>query len=251
MDETPVALPLGAQGFTVRTEAFEGPLELILDLIEKRRLLVNELSLATITDEFISFVKGNESFPLEDATQFLSVAATLLLIKSRSLLPDLELTSEEEQDMDALQRRLKLYEQAREAARMLGEAFGRAAMAPRGERAPEVAFSPSADLTLANLQQSLKDLLARLEKEPSLPEVRIRPLVSLEEMMDTLRVRVERAFSLSFKEFTGDKGEKVEVIVSFLALLELVKQGSVDAVQHGHFGDIKIEHTGSSVPRYG
>lgn len=251
MDETPADIPAGALGFTVRTEAFEGPLELILDLIERRKLLVNELSLATITDEFISYVKGNDSFPLEDATQFLNVAATLLLIKSRSLLPELELTQEEEQDVDALQRRLKLYEQAREAAKALSQVFGSVSMAPRGERAPEVAFAPSGDLTLTELQQALTDLLTRLEKEPQLPEVRIRPLVSIEEMMDTLRTRVERAFSISFKEFTGDKGEKVEVIVSFLALLELVKQGSVDAVQHGHFGDIKIEHTGSSVPRYG
>lgn len=251
MDQTPADVPSGASGFTVRAGEVEGPLELILELIEKRRLLVNEVSLASITDEFISHVRGSEAFPLEDATQFLNVAATLLLIKSRSLLPNLELTAEEEQDMGALERRLKLYEQAREATRAIAQLFGTATMAPRGERAPEVSFAPSKDLSFDHLQQALADLLARMEKEEKLPEVRIRPLVSIEEMMDTLRTRVERAFSLSFKEFTGDRTEKVEVIVSFLALLELVKLGTVDVIQHGQFNDIRIEHTGSSVPRYG
>lgn len=250
MDEVPQSQASGA-GFTVRTESFEGPLELILDLIEKRKLLVNELSLSQVTDDFMAFVQGGDSFPLEEATQFLSVAATLLLIKSRSLLPELELTQEEEQDVDALTRRLKLYEQAREAARALGTRYGKGVMYARGERSPEVAFSPSVDLQAQNLEQALRDILARLEKEEKLPEVRVRPLVTIEEMMDDLRVRVERALTMSFKDFAGDKKEKVEVIVSFLALLELVKQGTVDAVQHAKFGDIKIEHTGTAVPRYG
>jgi segregation and condensation protein A len=246
LDPTPAA-----SGFLVRAGEVEGPLELILDLIEQRRLLVNEVSLAQVTDDYIAFVRANEPFPLEDATQFLSVAATLLLIKSRSLLPELELSHEEEQDVDALTRRLALYEKARDAARALGAVFGTRVLAARGDREPEVRFSPSADLTLPNLERSLKDLLARLTHAEQLPEVRVRPLVSIEEMMDSLRTRVERALTLSFKDFTGDRTEKVEVIVSFLALLELVKQGTVNADQHAHFADIRIEHTGMAVPRYG
>lgn len=250
MDETLAAAPASPSGFTVRAGSYEGPLELILELIEKRKLLVNEVSLAQVTDEFIAYVQGGDAFPLEDATQFLNVAATLLLIKSRSLLPELELSTEEEEDVDALTRRLALYEQARLAARALASVFGTAVLAPRGERAPEVAFAPSGDLSLANLQEALTAMLARMQGEPALPEVRIRPLVSIEEMMDALRTRVERALNLSFREFTGDKTEKVEVIVSFLALLELVKQGSVDAEQHARFGDIRIAHAATGVPRY-
>ncbi len=245
-----------AAGFTIRTDRFEGPLELILELIERRKLLVNELSLAQVTDDFIAHVKGGEAagngaaFPMEDAANFISVAATLLLIKSRSLLPDLELSHDEEEDVEDLKRRLALYEVARTAARDLGRIFGQRAMLSRGEREPEAVFAPSRDLSLENIQKAVDALLASKEKQEALPEVRVRPLVSIEEMMDTLRTRVERALTLSFKEFTGSKTEKVEVIVSFLALLELVKLGAVEAAQHDRWGDIRITNTSASLPRY-
>jgi len=249
MDET-LAQPTRPAGFTVRTDTFEGPLELILELIEKRKLLVNELSLAQVTDDYIAHVRSGEHFPMEDAANFIGVAATLLLIKSRSLLPDLELSHEEEEDVEDLKRRLVLYEKARDAARELSRVFGRRVMVERGERAPEAVFAPSRDLSLASLESAVRTALATAEAETKLPEARIRPLVSIEEMMDTLRERVERALTVSFKEFTGDKKEKVEVIVSFLALLELVKMGSVEAAQHAAWGDIHITHTGTSLPRY-
>ena len=245
MEET-----LTTQGFLIRTGSFEGPLELILELIEKRKLHVNELSLAQVTDDFIVYVKEGENFPMEDAANFINVAATLLLIKSRSLLPDLELTHEEEEDVEDLKRRLELYEVARNAARDLSKLFGYRTMMSRGDSEPEAFFAPSRDLSLPNIWGALETLLESKEKETKLPEVRIRPLVSIEEMMDTLRSRVERAMTLSFKEFTGDKIEKVEVIVSFLALLELVKMGAMEATQYDAWGDIRITNTSASVPRY-
>ena len=237
-------------GFTVRSGEFEGPLELILELIEKRKLLVNELSLAQVTDDYISHVRAGEGFPMEDAANFINVAATLLLIKSKSLLPDLELSHTEEEDVEDLKRRLELYEAARTAARDLARLYGRFVMVGRGERQPEAVFTPSRDLSGASLECALRDALAAREKEAKLPEVRVRPMVTIEEMMDTLRARVERAMNLSFKEFAGSKTEKVEVIVSFLALLELVKQGAVEVTQYGHFNDIQIQNTGTGVPRY-
>jgi segregation and condensation protein A len=245
MDET-----LTASGFTIRTDAFEGPLELILELIEKRRLLVNELSLSQITDDFITHVRQGEGFPMEDASNFINVAATLLLIKSRSLLPDLELSHEEEEDVEALKRRLELYEVARTAARDLSRIFGRRMMYPQGEREPETVFAPSRDLSSETVLAAIEALLASKEKEEKLPEVRIKPLVSIEEMMDDLHDRVQRALTVSFKEFTGSKTEKVEVIVSFLALLELVKMGAVEAAQYDRWGDIRITNTSAAVPRY-
>ncbi len=239
-----------AQGFTVRTGTVEGPLELILELIERRKLLVNELSLSQVTDDFIAHVKNGEGFPMEDAANFVNVAATLLLIKSRSLLPDLELSHEEEEDVEGLKKRLALYEVARRAARDLEKLFGRSVMYARGDREPDAVFAPSRDLSKETLLTALETLLASKEKEVVLPEARIRPMVSIEEMMDRLRERVERAFTLSFSEFAGTKVEKVEIIVSFLALLELVKQGAMEAEQFGKWGDIRITNTSASVPRY-
>lgn len=237
-------------GYAIRTPSFEGPFSLLLELIEKRKLSVSDLSLSQVTDDFIQHVRGQSSFPMEDAAEFIQVAATLLLIKSRSLIPDLELSSEEEQDVDDLKRRLAAYERAREAAKELGRLFGRNVMVGAGERAPDVVFAPAKDMTLAGLEAALRSALLALEKEEQLPEARVKPMVTIEEMMDRLMERVQSAITMSFKDFSGDAKEKVEVIVSFLALLELVKQGAVDAAQHETFSDIRITNTSAETPRY-
>jgi segregation and condensation protein A len=239
-----------AAKFQVRTPAFEGPYELLLQLIEESKLLVNDLSLAKVTDDFIQHVKSKADFPMEEAADFIQVAATLLLIKSKSLIPDLELTDEEEQDVDDLKRRLEAYEKAREAAKELSRIFGRAVLVSAGEKAPEPVFSPSGDLTLAALENALREALAALEKEEKLPEARVRPMVTIEEMMDRLMDRVQQKLTMSFKEFSGSAKEKVEVIVSFLAMLELVKQGAIDVAQHQTFADISITNLKAATPRY-
>ena len=236
--------------FTVRTGEYEGPMEILLDLIERRKLLVNELSISQVTDDFITYVRTSDGFPMEDAANFVAIAATLLLIKSKSLLPELELSSDEEEDIDDLKRRLEVYERARNAARDLSRLFGRRIMLPAGEQKLEPMFAPSKDLDLDRLSKALEAVLAAREVEVKLPEARVRPMISIEEMMDNLRERVERALSLSFSEFAGDAKEKIEVIVSFLALLELVKQGAVEADQQGDFKDIQITNTRVAVPRY-
>jgi len=240
-----------AANYTVRTAAYEGPLELLLDLIEKRKLHVNELSLTEVTDDFIQHVRSQAEFPIEEASNFISVAATLLLIKSKSLIPELTLSEDEEEDVEDLKRRLVMYEKTREAAKALSQVFGRTILVSRGERAPEPMFAPSRDLSLEALQAALTNVLTSVEKQEELPEVRVRTLVTIEEMMDKLTERVQSALAVSFREFSGGAKEKVEVIVSFLALLELVKQGVVDAAQHDHFTDINITNTKPSTPRYG
>lgn len=236
--------------YTVRTAAYEGPFELLLDLIENRKLLVNDIALASVTDEFIQHVKSQAAFPMEDATNFIAVAATLLLIKSKSLIPDLELSDEEEGSIADLERRLALYEKTRAAARELGKIFGRSVMLPAGEREPDVVFAPSKDLSVDALSKALAAALTALEKVEELPEARVKPTVTLEEMMDSLLTRVQKALTLSFKDFSAGAKERVEVIVSFLALLELVKLGSVDADQGANFADITIKNTSAAVPKY-
>lgn len=243
-------MPEAAQKFLVRTPAFEGPYELLIQLIEDRKLLVNDLALSQVTDDFIQHVKSQADFPMEDAADFIQVAATLLLIKSKSLIPDLELSGDEEQDVDDLKRRLEAYEKARDAAKELALRYGRSIMVSAGERAPDVVFAPSKDLSLAALENALKEALAALEKEEKLPEARVRPMVSIEEMMDKLMDRVQKSLTMSFKDFSGSAKEKVEVIVSFLAMLELVKQGAIDVAQHSTFADINITNLKANTPRY-
>jgi len=238
--------------FNIETEAYQGPFELVLDLIEARKLLVNDLALASITEDFIAHIRAQTAFPVEETANFIQLAATLLLIKSKSLIPDLTLTEEESADIDDLKRRLEAYEKVREAARELARIFGKSMMLPAGIRAPEPFFAPARDLSQDALAEALARVLAAREAVEELPEARVKPLVSIEEVMDQLAKRVQSALSLSFKEFAGGAKEKVEVIVSFLALLELVKQGAVAAEQYEQHGDIRISHTASSsVPHYG
>ncbi len=238
--------------YMIRTPGFEGPFELVLDLIEARKLLVNDLALANITEDFIQHVRSQATFPVEQTANFIQIAATLLLIKSKSLIPDLSLTEEESGDVDDLKRRLEAYEKVREASRELTRIYGKALMLPAGERPQEPMFAPARDLSAAALAEALARVLSAREAVEELPEARVKPLVTIEEMMEQLATRVQSAMTLSFKEFAGSAKEKVEVIVSFLALLELVKQGAVAADQHDTHGDIRISHTeAASIPRYG
>ena len=239
-------------GFSITTEAYQGPFELVLDLIEARKLLINDLALASITEDFIAHVRAQESFPVEEAANFIQLSATLLLIKSKSLIPDLALTEEENADIDDLKRRLEAYEKVREAARELGKLFGKSVMLPAGVREPEPFFAPARDFTQAALAEALARLIAARDAVEELPEAHVRRTVSIEEVMDRLAKRVQSAMTLSFREFAGERKERVEIVVSFLALLELVKQGDVAAEQYERHGDIRITNTAtSSVPRYG
>ncbi|MFH1178671.1 MAG: ScpA family protein [bacterium] len=246
--------------FSIQTEAYQGPFETVLDLIEARKLLVNDLALASITEDFIQHVRGQAEFPVEETANFIQIAATLLLIKSKSLIPDLELSEDENADVEDLKRRLAAYEKVRDAARELARIFGKNEMMPAGERISEPSFAPSRDLSANALAETLARVIAARKEVENLPEARVKPLVTIEEMMDRLAKRVQSAMTLSFKEFakgTNDPStslgaSRVEVIISFLALLELVKQGAVAAEQYALHGDIRISHTSyASVPRYG
>src|SRR3989344_234642 len=239
-------------GFSIKIDSYEGPFEVLLDLIEARKLLVNDLALANITEDFIAHVRAQETFPVEQTANFIHIAATLLLIKSKSLIPDLALTEDENADVEDLKRRLVAYEKVREASRELSRLFGKNVMVSAGERRVEPIFAPSVDLTTGGIAEALARVLAAREIVEELPTARVKPLVTIEEMMNRLAKRVQSAMTLSFKEFSKSNKEKVEVIVSFLALLELVKQGAVAAEQYDTYGDIRISHTASaSVPRYG
>lgn len=242
---------LQKNNFSIQTEAYQGPFELVLDLVAARKLLVNDLALASITADFVAHARAQDVFPIEETANFIQIAATLLLIKSKSLIPDLTLTDEENADIDDLKRRLEAYEKVREASRELARIFGKTTMRPAGERATEPFFAPSRDLSKEALADALSRLLAAREVVEKLPEAQVKPMVSIEEVMDQLATRVQSAMSLSFKDFAGDTKEKIEVIVSFLALLELVKQGAVATEQYQQHGDIRISHTASAtVPRY-
>lgn len=237
--------------FTVKHEQFEGPLDLLLDLIEKRKLFVNDVSLAKVADDYIAYVQNTGEFPVADSAHFILVASTLLLIKSKSLLPTLNLTVEEQASIHDLEARLKIYERMRDLAQKIKPLFGQSIMYPRGDRKQEPVFSPDADMTVTNIFAAAGRVLSNLPKKEFLPKVVVDKVISLEVMIESLTRRVSESLKMSFREFSSaHKAEKVNVIVSFLAMLELVKQGVIDVTQEKHFDDIHMATEQVGVPRY-
>ncbi len=237
--------------FTVKHEQFEGPLDLLLDLIEKRKLFVNDVSLAKVADDYIAYVQNTGEFPVADSAHFILVASTLLLIKSKSLLPTLNLTVEEQASIHDLEARLKIYERMRDLAQKIKPLFGQSIMYPRGDRKQEPVFSPDIDMTVTNIFAAAGRVLSNLPKKEFLPKVVVDKVISLEVMIESLTKRVSESLKMSFREFSSaHKAEKVNVIVSFLAMLELVKQGVIDVTQEKHFDDIHMATEQVGVPRY-
>jgi segregation and condensation protein A len=235
---------------SVKTPVYEGPLDLLLELIEKRKLLINDISLAQVAEEYIAKINAVEELPLGETAEFVALASTLLLIKSRSLLPALELSGEEERDIKELQYRLEVYKIVKEAGRGIARAFGEAPALYEGLwREPEPVFLPDSAVTQDSLRAAADRLIEGFPQELALPKVAVKKTVSLEETIDKLARRVTAAMRLSFKEFAG-RGEKADMIVGLLALLELVKQGIIKASQSQEFGDIYLESDSVSTPTY-
>lgn len=234
---------------TVKTPVYEGPLDLLLDLIEKRKLLINDISLAAVADEYIAKVNGMDELPVGDTAQFVALAATLLLIKSRSLLPTLELSSDEERDIKELEYRLAVYQIVKDAARGLRQSFSNPMLHEGLPQAPEPMFLPDESATQKSLLEAAHSLMQGFPQLATLPKVAVKKILSLEEMIESLSKRISSAMRLSFREFAG-KREKGEIIVGFLALLELVKQGIIKANQEKDFGDIELRSDQVSTPSY-
>ncbi len=240
----------------VKTAVYEGPLEVLLELIEKRKLLINDISLASVTDEYIARVNAMPHLPVGETAEFVSLAATLLLIKSRSLLPSLELSSDESRDIKELEYRLGLYQIIKEASQGLGrmEELYLYEGTPR-ELEPLYIKDPTA--TPTSLRAAAQTLIDGFPQSLTLPKVSVKKIISLEEMISTMATRVSQAFKMSFKDFAHAHGTKEfteakhGIIVSFLAMLELVKQGIIKAEQEGNFGDITLESDSVSTPSYG
>jgi segregation and condensation protein A len=241
--------------FTIKTEVFEGPLDVLLNLVEKRKLFINDISLAKVTDDYIAYIHSMQDVHMHHTADFIVIASTLLLIKSKSLLPELQFTEEEEKSVEELEDRLKQYKRIKELSLHIKARFGKQVLFPSKEAKPEVIFSPSADITLDNIVKAMKNLLATLPTKEKLPEVTVRKIRTLEETIIDLAGRVQSALKMSFREFSKhgngmSKEEKVNVIVSFLAMLELVKQGIVEVNQNELFDDIAMETHNVGTPNY-
>ncbi len=235
--------------FTLELEGFRGPLGLLLDLIEREKLRINDVSLAKVSDDYIEYIQDREAIPLSQTSQFVVVASTLLLIKSRSLLPSLELSEEEDEDIRDLENRLKMYKKVRRATKLIKNRWGKKLFLPTF-KPTEIKFSPGGDVKKENLHISLKGALDALPSFDKAPTAKVSKEVSLEEMIEDLTERIRSATTSSFNKIT-EKASKIEGIVNFLALLELVKRGTLSVTQEKHFSDIDFDNEEVDTPHYG
>ncbi|MCA9361088.1 segregation/condensation protein A [Candidatus Kaiserbacteria bacterium] len=239
------------ESFAIKTEVFEGPLELLLELVERRKLLINDISLASVTDEYMRTVSDMQERSLPNTTQFIQLAATLLLIKSKSLLPVLKLTEEEEEGIDDLEERLRRYKIFKDAAETLKTQFGVNIMHEKQYVADKVPlFVTDSYTTLESLRQAIGDVLQNLPYKEVKPKVQVKKVISLEDMISRLQSRIEKQLKLTFSELLEDNYERTHVIVGFLAVLESVKQGSLLVAQTERFADIHLEQDRPQLPKY-
>lgn len=220
---------------------FEGPLDLLLDLIEARKLSISAVSLSQITDDYISHVKSFKDFPMADVSNFLVVAATLMLIKSRSLLPGIELLEEEEKDIIDLEARLKLLARIRELSKNIKENWMRRVMFSREASSNyDFGFIEPKDVGVEVLFGCMQNLIKSFPKISDLPQKTIEKVISIEEKMIEIVGRFAEKMKTTFHDVVGTKN-KLDIIVGFLAVLELVKQGAFAVKQEERFGSIDIE----------
>lgn len=226
----------------MKLEKFEGPMELLLELIEKEKLDVTELSLARIADQYLEYIRGNENIQLANLADFLSVAAKLILIKSRAILPSLKFTEEEEQEIGDLTRQIEEYKKFKEASIGLGKAWrlGTRAFSRSGFLGVKAVFYPPEGFNAYDFRKHFLKVLAEIPIIEKLEEEIVGEVVTLEERIADLETTIRKKVETSFFELSAGAEDKVDVIISFLAVLEMVKQRVIEAEQEELFNDIRL-----------
>ncbi len=227
---------------TLTFASFEGPFDLLVQLIEDEKLSINDVSLAHVTESYLQYLDTVEKIQPEDLADFLVVATRLLFIKSRSLLPFLE-ADEEEEDLSGQLKMYKLFVDAAKAVEALLLAPVRIfERQPQPLREMTPIFSPPTGLGVNDLRATLQSILEKLEPVITLPERRLEKAVSLQEKIQHIRNLLKHSGASSFKALLQQASTRTEVVVTFLALLELVKQKNITVRQDKHFKDIEIKN---------
>jgi segregation and condensation protein A len=243
-------------GFEVRLDNFEGPFDLLLQLIAKHKLDITEVSLSTVTDEFIAHVKaGGPEWDLEQTTSFLLVAATLLDLKAARLLPQGDVEDEEDlallEARDLLFARLLQYKAFKQVAGVLQRRL--ADEARRHPRAVglEDRFATLLPEVLIGIGLDQFAALAAKAMEPKpIPELSLQhihaPRVSVREQAALVVERLRRAGTMTFRALCGDSPDTLTTVARFLALLELFREGAVGFDQVSPLGELTVRWTGTA-----
>lgn len=231
----------------IRLQAFEGPLDLLVHLIKKNQVDVYDIPIALITRQYLDYLSLMQELNLDVASEFLVMAATLIHIKSRMLLPRPETAAgdpaTEEDPRDALVRRLLEHERFKAAAELLHERETlRGAQWTRPDARVEAiagdGFEPELEVDLFSLLSAFKRVLERARERPPVP---LPPeQISIEARIEQLLERLSETDALGFDDLFGDVVTRADMIVTFLALLEMIRLKLVRVFQGAELGPIRI-----------
>jgi segregation and condensation protein A len=230
--------------YKVSTPVYEGPLDLLLHLIERAELDITKLALAQVTDQYLEHLRGLPERLPEEVSAFLAIASKLIQIKSEMLLPRPPIREQDEDDPgESLARQLRLYKQFREIACRL------AGLEAEGLRTyPRLAPSPKIDTSIDLSGITVEDLLfaaisafSRVDTGPELESVVSTPRVSIREKIGLITGYLKKHQRGTFHQLLPRRPFRLDVVVTFLALLELVKRHFVQAHQDSTFGEIEFE----------
>lgn len=228
--------------YQIKIEHFEGPLDLLLQLIEQQRLDITQLALAHVTEQYIGIMhEAKDAIGLDELADFLVIAAKLLVIKSKALLP--YLIWDQDDDEDDLERQLKIYKEFYEASKVVGKIISKKHFAFSREKllsAGDIGFQPPKSLTCAKLAKIYTQFINGLVPWMMLPKGVIKKTINIQQKIQQIRDLIWQKTSARFSDLLKEAKDKTEVVVSFLALLELVKQRTVVVSQETIFEEIQI-----------
>ena len=223
-------------------EQFEGPLDLLLKLIEKDKLVITEISLAHITNQYLNYIEESKELIPEEIADFLLIASKLIYLKSKHLLPDFNL--EDEDDASSLEEQLKIYRQYYDASQSINRILNKERISYirikpyKLEKIKE--FIPPQKLTKKVMKETFKIVLNSIEKIIELPQKIIAKAISIGERIKDIKELIRNSNKLSFQDLVKKKDNKMETVISFLAMLELIKQRELIVKQDKLFGDLSI-----------
>jgi segregation and condensation protein A len=229
--------------YKIKLDQFEGPLELLLNLIEEQKLDVTRLSLAKVADGYLAYIEKKDSITLGNLADFLTVASRLILIKSKALLPMLSLTAEEEEEIKDLEVQLAEYRKFKETAKKIGALANspRAGFSRESFLGVGLFFYPPTDFNIFDFKKTFSRILSEIPVIEKLEEEMVREVITLEEKISHLQEVLKKRIETTFSEITNGAKDKIEIIVSFLAMLEMVKQRIVQVEQKSLFEEIKMK----------
>ena len=225
----------------VKVEKFEGPLDLLLELIEKEKLDITEISLSKATDQYLKKVSSLDPRSF-DVAEFMVIAARLIYLKSKALLPTLE-TEEEEQEIEDLKAKLEIYKKYKEAARDFGNILKKNQRSFPSKKPQLVLskFTPPKGVDLPDLWKTFQKLLTDMPEELKREEVELpSEKITVEEKLAHLTEMFTKKKSHRFSHLIKNSSSKLEAIITFLAILEMVKCQKIKVAQSQNFQDIEL-----------